>query len=328
MLVTGASGFVGTGLVRRLLAEGVAIRGTCRLQTPHLRGVEWRVVSQLDYADQWAELLVDVDVVVHLAALAHQIGRAAAGRSQEYLRVNVDGTRVIARACRTAGVRRLVFVSSIAAVCARSEIPVDDLTAPAPQDDYGRSKLSAEDALQSELLDADTDWCILRPPLVYGPGNPGNMRRLLALTATGLPLPFGSIRNRRSFMFLDNLVDAILTVIRYPGDIRAAYVLADGSDFTTPELIAALASAAGRTPRIVRVPISMLRLAARIGDVAGRLLPTSPGFDSYSVERLVSSLPVNGERFCEFFKWRAPVARARAVWLTCNNPAGIDRSDS
>jgi nucleoside-diphosphate-sugar epimerase len=166
---------------------------------PDIPGVDWRALSQLDRSEQWPDLMANTDVVVHLAALAHQTGRAAQGRWQEFRRVNVHGTRVVAQACRDAGIRRLVFVSSIG-VYARSAAPIDEQTAMHPQDDYGRSKLEAEAALRSELSGSATDWCILRAPPVYGRGSPRNMPRLPSLVASGFPLPFGGIRNRRSFI--------------------------------------------------------------------------------------------------------------------------------
>src|SRR5258708_33364894 len=124
--------------------------------------------------------------------------------------------------------------------------------------------------MQAELSQGATDWCILRPPLVYGRGAPGNLPRLEALVATGVPLPFGAIRNRRSFMFVDNLVDALLAVLRYAGSIRAAYVMSDGSDFATPELVRALAAGSGRRARLVSVPVPLLRLLGEVGDLAAR----------------------------------------------------------
>ena len=325
VLVTGASGFVGTRLVQRFLEEFTTVRGTYRRRLPVVPGVDWRLVSQLDCAEIWPVLLRDVEVVVHLAALAHQMGWNR--RREEILRVNVDGTRAIARACRTAAVRRLIFASSIAAVCTTSEVPVDDQTPAAPQEDYGRSKLEAENALKAELIGGATDWCILRPPLVYGPGNPGNMRRLMKLVDSGLPLPFGSIHNRRSFIFVDNLVDAIVTVARHPNDIRATYVLGDGSDYGTPELVAELAAVRERSGRVVRMPLMVLRLAGRLGDLMGRVFRMPISVDSYSVNRLLSSLAVDGTRFCESFKWRPPVDRTRALWLTCNRlPERVDNT--
>jgi nucleoside-diphosphate-sugar epimerase len=316
-LVTGASGFIGQALVHRLVAEGVSVRATSRHEpSPGVGPVEWRTLSHADPEAAWHEAVSGCDVVIHLAALAHQIGRSAAGRSAEFRHVNVELTRSVARASLAARVKRVVFVSSIAAMCSHSEERVDESRSCEPQDDYGRSKLEAERILDSELSGSVVDWCILRPPLIYGPGNPGNMARLLRLTGSGLPLPLGAIHNQRSFMFIDNLVDAIISVVAHPREIRAAYVVGDDSHFSTPQLVSALAAAGGRTVRMVVVPVGLLKLAGRLGDFAGHMLGMNTGIDSYSVERLTSSLPVSSERFRREFSWRPPVDVQSAIART------------
>jgi nucleoside-diphosphate-sugar epimerase len=298
-----------------LLAAGLQVRGTHRSAPPPIAGTEWRQLLQLDRLDELSAVVADCDIVVHLAALAHQAGSAGVGRWPEFSRVNVESTRLLAKAARESGVRRLIFASSVAAICSHSEDWVDERTPPDPQSDYGRSKLEAERALETELRDSRTDWCIVRPPLVYGPGSPGNMARLIRLIERGLPLPFGSIRNRRSFIFIDNLVDALATIVNQSQAIRSTYMLSDGSDFATPDLIVSLAAAAGRRVRLLRVPVGMLKLMGRAGDVMERL-GVATGIDSYSVDRLVRSLPVRGSLFCSSFSWRAPVAWREAVRIT------------
>ena len=308
MLVTGGSGFVGGRLVRRLAEQGVAVRATHRRDNhAPVADVEWWPLPALDDERRLAESVAGCDLVVHLAGLAHQPGRAA-NRAAEFRRVNTEGTRLLARAAARSGVRKFVYMSSIAAVCTQSDTPVDDLTPCAPTDAYGCSKLGAERALAAEFKGSATDWCILRPPLVYGPGNPGNMRRLMRLMDTGLPLPFASIRNRRSFMFVDNLVDAVLSVLRHEGAVRSTYVLSDNSDFSTPELVRALAAATGRRVRLVGIPVFALTALGRAGDAVHALLGGSLGIDSNAIDRLVNSLPVDGSGFRRYFDWHPPVA--------------------
>jgi len=265
----------------------------------------------LDDEGRLAESVVGCDAVVHLAALAHQQGRAA-DRGLEFRRVNTEGTRLLARAAALGGVQKFVFISSIAAICTRSDSPVDDRTPCMPTDAYGCSKFDAEQALIAEFTASATDWCILRPPLVYGPGNPGNMRRLLRIMATGLPLPLASIHNRRSLMFVDNLVDAILSVLQHAGVVRSTYVLSDGSDFSTPELVRALAAAAGSRARLLAVPVSALSMLGRAADALHALLGKSLGIDSTAIDRLVGSLPVDGTRFRRSFGWHPPVGPDQA----------------
>ena len=315
VLVTGGSGFIGLRLVRGLCANGFSVRATHRAaQPPAAAAVQWWRLPDLESGAALDEAVAGTEAIIHLAALAHQ--PAHPDRAAEFLRVNRDGTRLLARSGARAGVRRFILASSIAAVCTRSDTPVDDRTACAPTDVYGCSKLAAERALAAELAASATDWCILRPPLVYGPGNPGNMRRLLRLIETGLPLPFGAIRNRRSLIFVDNLIDAMLRVVRHPQAIRSAYAVSDGSDFSTPELVAALAAALGRRAHLMPVPIGVLKLAGRAGDAVNAVRGRHGGLDSAAVDRLAGSLLVDGTRFSESFAWRPPLAPDRALELT------------
>jgi nucleoside-diphosphate-sugar epimerase len=296
VLVTGGSGFVGGRLVRRLADQGAAVRATHRRDslTP-LAGVEWWPLPALDDERRLAEAVAGCDTVVHLAGLAHEPGRDAS-RAAEFRSINTEGTRLLARAAARNGVRKFIFVSSIAAVCTRSDAPVDDRTPCAPTDAYGWSKFEAEQALAAELKDSAADWCILRPPLVYGPGNPGNMRRLIRLMGTGLPLPLASIRNRRSFIFVDNLVDAILSVLQHEGVVRSTYVLSDGSDFSTPDLVRALASAVGCRVRLLAIPVSLLRILGRAADVLhalrSRQCDSTDGSRAVRVTALINSMSI------------------------------------
>jgi nucleoside-diphosphate-sugar epimerase len=320
VLVTGASGFIGSRLVGALRAERIAVCGTYRGERPDLSAVEWRAVPQLDLPEAWPALLAQTDAVVHLAALVHQDGRGAHRPWGDFERINVAGTRVLARACRAAGVRRLVFMSSIS-VYGRGTQRIDEGAPLAPQDDYGRSKLLAEQALEAELSNGPTDWCILRPPLVYGRGCPGNMPRLQRLVARGLPLPFGAVRNRRSFMFVDNLVDAVMTVLRFPGEIRAAYALSDGSDFATLELLRVLAAGSGRPLHLLSVPVSWLRALGRAGDLAARTLHIRAAPGSRTIDSLVGSLSVDSARFREDFAWVPPLAGVEAFAASYGAPS-------
>jgi nucleoside-diphosphate-sugar epimerase len=319
VLVTGGSGFVGRRLVRKLVEQGFAVRATYRSHAPAPAGsVEWRPLKSLDDEGCLAEIVAECDAVVHLAALAHQLGDAAS-REPEFRRVNTEGTRLLARAAARGGVRKFIFVSSIAAVCTQSDAPVDDATPCAPTDAYGSSKLEAERALAAELQGSATDWCILRPPLIYGPGNPGNMRRLLRLLDTGLPLPFASIRNCRSFMFVDNLVDAMLCVLRHTGAVRSTHVLSDGSDFSTPDLVKALAAASGRRVWLLAMPVFMLSVLGRAADAVRVPL---------KIDRLVGSLSVDGSGFRRSFGWNPPVGVEQAFQQMGASAAGTRQPPS
>jgi nucleoside-diphosphate-sugar epimerase len=312
VLVTGGSGFIGSHLSAALLTQGCSVRATYRHEPAAVPGVEWHRLAELDVAEQWPPLLAEIDAVVHLAALVHQGGSSAERRWAEFERINVAGTRALARACRTAGVRRLVFLSSIS-VYGRGSQRLDEQAPLAPQDDYGRSKLLAERALEEELSSATTEWCILRPPLIYGRDAPGNMPRLQRLVASGLPLPFGAVRNRRSLMCVDNLVDAVITVLRFAGEIRGAYVLSDGSDFATPELLRVLAVGSGRRLRLLAVPVFWLRALGHLGDALARGLCVHAVPSSREIDSLVGSLCVDSTRFRQSFAWRPPLGGIEAL---------------
>lgn len=320
ILVTGATGFIGRRLIERLVADGERVRAVHRqgagLQHPL---VEWRRVEGLDDAEELDRLVSGIDTIIHLAGLAHQIGKAGEGRAQEFHHINAVITGKLALASVAAGVRRFVFLSSIAVMGTSSDAPLDASMPVNPQTDYGRSKLEGEAALVRALQGTATDWCILRPPVVYGPSNPGNMQRLLRLIDTGIPLPFGAIRNRRSFIFIDNLIDAIITVVKATGRIQDCFIVGDGTDLSTPALVRALAEASKRRVRLLSIPVAMLRALAWCADVVGKVTMRSLPFDSYSVDRLRESLAVNQVPFERRFHWRAPVSTQRALTITCES---------
>jgi nucleoside-diphosphate-sugar epimerase len=231
VLVTGATGFVG----RALCAEKELDARPCDLRRAG-----------------WERQLKGVEVVMHLAGVAH-----AQASDAVYEEVNVRATERLALAALDAGVRRLVYVSSIKVngEATPPDRPFRASDAPAPQDEYGRSKWRAEQVL-AEL--ASLEVVIVRPPLVYGPGVRANFRRLLQLVDSGLPLPFGSIRNRRSFVFLGNLTALLRRCAEHPAAARRTFLAADGEDLSTPELVCRIGKALGRAPRLVPFPASLL----------------------------------------------------------------------
>ena len=230
VLVTGASGFIGRALVAMLGARRIDWRGAGRAE-----------VGSLDARTDWSRVLPGCDRVVHLANLAH-----ARGLSEAAVRaVNVDGTRRLAQQAAGAGVRRLVYVSSVKAVDGG--------------DVYGRAKRDAELAL-AEIRDLEV--VVLRPPLVYGPGVKANFLALMRAVDRGWPLPLASIANRRSLVYVGNLVDAIFSCLEAPLAAGKVYPVTDGMGVSTPELIRALARALGRPARLLPFPPGLLDLLA------------------------------------------------------------------
>ena len=207
-------------------------------------------------------------------------------------------------------------MSSIGAVCSKCRALVTSETSPEPDSEYGRSKRNAELAIQDILKETGPDWCIIRPTLVYGPGNPGNMLRLMRLTRSPVPLPFGGIRNRRSFLYVENLVDLITTALCHPAASRQVFNAADREVLSTAELVRLLARLSGRKIGLLPVPVWSLRALAKFGDAAGRVLGRSVGLDTYSVDRLVSSLEVDVSQLRSRLDWEPPFSTEEGLRRT------------
>jgi len=279
MLVTGATGFVGKALLKRLQHDAqFRIRAAVRSEQSVLgAGVERVVVGDLTPDIDWTTALHDVDVVVHLAARVHMMRDTTTDPLAEYRRVNRDATLSLGRQAAQAGVRRFVFVSSIKvngeSTTAGAPYRADDL--PAPVDAYGISKREAEDGLLQLVDKTRLEVVVVRPPLVYGPGVAANFLKLMQLVKLRLPLPFGRIGNRRSLVALDNLVDLLLLCSAHPAASNQIFMVSDGNDLSITDLIRLIAKSMGRPSILLPVPEKLMLWGARaIGkpDVANRLL--------------------------------------------------------
>ncbi|MCG3175026.1 MAG: N-acetyl-alpha-D-glucosaminyl-diphospho-ditrans,octacis-undecaprenol 4-epimerase [Myxococcota bacterium] len=322
VLVTGATGFVGKFVCERLLADGWSVRAAVRdpaRQPPP--GVQSIPVGDIGPDTEWSKALDGADAVIHLAALAHQVGAKGEELRRAFDRVNADGTRALARACAaSSGVRRLVFVSSIGAVATLSETVITESAAPSPDSDYGRGKLAAEQAVRDELRNSRCGFVIIRPPLIYGPGNPGNMARLLSLLKTGAPLPLAGVRNRRSFLYVENLSDALVRCIESPGVAGKTYVIRDGETCSTPELLRLLGEVSGRPARLFSVPMAVMNGLAGVGDMLSAIAGRSVGLDTYSLERLTGSLEVDDSALRRDLPWTPPFSMREGLRRTFGQP--------
>lgn len=295
LLVTGANGFVGSALCEALERAGHGLRRAVR--GPGNTGAPRATVAVGDIGAKtdWRDALAGSDCVVHLAARTHVLREAAADPLAEYRRVNVEGTRRLAEQAAAAGVRRLVFLSSVKVNGERtvSQAFVEG-DPPRPEDAYGISKWEAEQELLQIARATGLEVVVLRPPLVYGPGVKGNFLRLLRLVARGVPLPLASVHNWRSLVYLGNLVDAILTATGAPQSAGQTYLVSDGEDVPTPDLIRAIARALGAQPRLFPCPPALLRAAAALAGRGGE------------AARLTGSLQVDSSRIRRELGWQPP----------------------
>lgn len=296
LAVTGASGFVGRALCEALTAQGHAVRPLVRTRTHGRAPATAMPVGNIDANTDWTQALRGVDCVVHCAARVHVMRETAYESLAQFRAVNTEGTRALAQQASAAGVRRLVFVSSIK-VLGESTEPLTPFTAtdlPQPQDAYGQSKWEAEQALHKIGQSTGLQVVVVRPTLVYGPGVGGNFRLLARLAASGLPLPLGAINNRRSLIALDNLVHLLALCTQHPAALGHTFLASDGDDPSTPQLVQTLASAQGKSARLLPVPMPWLRMA---GQLAGR---------GDQVDRLVDSLQVDDRLTRTVLGW-API---------------------
>ena len=272
VLITGGHGFVGNALFERLGAEGC---DPLRVSRQAL-GPGDLAVGEIDLTTDWSEAFIDCAVVIHLAARAHVMQDTATDPLTAFRTVNVDGTLNLARQAAAAGVKRFVFISSIK-VNGESTEPEQSFTEadpPNPQDAYGRSKQEAEQGLRQLSADIGMEVVIIRPPLVYGTGVKANFASLMRAVQRGWPLPLGAVYNQRSLVALDNLVDFIVNCITHPKAANQTFLVSDGEDLSTPDLIRRMARAMNRPVRLLPVPKSVLMAGAIIlgrRDMAQRL---------------------------------------------------------
>jgi nucleoside-diphosphate-sugar epimerase len=274
VLVSGASGFVGTALCAELFHLDYYIRAAVR--SAPIKNIETVFIGEINAETDWSQALPGIKVVVHLAARVHVMKDNAANPLEESREVNVNGTLNLARQAAKAGVQRFIFISSIK-VNGESTFSDQPYTAedqPAPIGPYGISKREAEDELRQLAIQTGMDVVIIRPPLVYGPGAKGNFQTMLHWLKKGIPLPLGAIPNKRSFIALDNLVDLIITCINHPAAANQIFLASDDEDLSTTELLQRLGNALGKPARLLPLPVWLLNTGAKIigkRDIAQRL---------------------------------------------------------
>ena len=318
-LVTGANGFVGQYLCDELLRQGHSVRAAVRSANLPADNTEVAVVGAIDGETNWADALRDVDVVIHLAARVHVMKDTAADPLAEFLKVNMQGTANLACQAAAAGVKRLVYASSIKVNGERTTEaqPFVESDEPDPQDAYATSKWWGEQTLHRVAQGSDLEIVIVRPPLVYGPDVKGNFIRLLAAVDKGIPLPLASVRNKRSLIYLGNLVDALIACASHPAAAGQTYLVRDGEDGSTSELVRQMATGLDKPARLFSMPVGLLR---GLGGLSGK---------PESVERIVDSLRVNDDLIRNELGWKPRFTlqqglQATADWYKARHyPSGI-----
>ena len=332
VLVTGANGFVGRGVVDALLKSSFRVRAVVRRsgRASSLVGHEV-AIGDIGPDTCWEDALIGVNRVVHLAARVHVMHDSVTDPLAEFRKVNVAGTERLAREAARAGVRRFIYVSSIKvngeqasgpypSQIASTQIPpmfppllkggtlgaFSEGDEPNPQDPYAVSKWEAEQALHRVAQETGLEVVIVRPPLVYGPGVGANFLRLLGFVRKGVPLPFGLIKNQRSLVYVGNLVDAIIACLEHPAAAGQTYLVSDGDDVSTPELIRRIAISLGRPARLLPVPSALLRFA---GQLTGK---------SAQVERLLDSLVIDSSKIRRELGWTPPFTMEQGLRETAD----------
>ncbi|MDA6067163.1 NAD-dependent epimerase/dehydratase family protein [Idiomarina abyssalis] len=298
--ITGASGFVGKALIQRLLDDGYETLCLGRRDT-----TERTSFCKFDISDQFdvTEDLRAINVLVHCAARAHVMNEQSENPLKTYRKYNTDSTIRLAEQAASAGVSRFIYLSSVKAVgeSTTNREPYRYDSVLAPEDAYGISKADAERGLLDIVKNSGMEVTIIRPPLVYGPGVKANFAAMLKLARKNLPLPLGSIKNQRSLVAIDNLVDLIVTCTTHRSAGNNTFMVSDGRDVTTPELLSAMTKAYGKSPKMIKFPPKLLALLA-----------TALGKKSIS-DRLLDSLAVDIEHTRSTLNWEPKVNMDEAL---------------
>jgi UDP-glucose 4-epimerase len=302
ILLTGATGFVGAHVLTQLIKSNYPLirtygRHPPRYLSKEITGDITHVIGEVRGQVDYTAALCGIDVVIHCAAQAHVMKQSENICCDIYKDINVDGALNLASQAIAAGVKRFVFISSVKVNGESTDTvqPFNHISCTAPEDDYGRSKKTAEDGLRKLVLGTGMDLVVIRPPLVYGPGVKGNFLSMMNLINKNIPIPLGSITNKRSLVALDNLVDLIITCIDHPKASNQTFLVSDDQDVSTTELLKKMASAFGKKSRLIPVPMCLIQLIASL--LGKRAV----------AQRLCSSLVVDISHTKETLSWKPPV---------------------
>lgn len=306
--MTGANGFIGNALCQRLLSEGYQVKGTFRRLSRQLgdENLITTIIEDINFKTDWIKALEGMETVVHLAARVHMMAENANNPLAAYRLVNVDGTRHLAESAARAGVKRFVYLSSVKVNGEENAKAYTETNEPSPEDAYGISKMEGESALKAISEKSGMEFVIIRPPLVYGPEVKANFLALMRLIDRKIPLPFASVTNRRSFVYLGNLIDCIFNCMTHPAAAGQTYLVSDDRDVSTPGLIRLIAASLKKPVFLIPFPKVLLRL---IGKLLGK---------GDAIKRLFGSLTVDISKIKRELEWTPPFTIESGLLHTAN----------
>jgi nucleoside-diphosphate-sugar epimerase len=301
ILVTGATGFIGNKLCQALSAHGDTVFAVARRQVAIDTNIT--VINKvLSKETDWHDCLKDIDVVIHLAGRAHVMNDVSENPYQAYADINIDATKHLAKQAVLSGVKRFIYLSSIKVNGERTkDVAFSETDSPQPKDDYGTTKCEAEKVLNNIARQTGMDVVIIRPPLVYGAGVKANFKSLIKLAQLNIPLPFGAIDNKRSLVFIENLIDFILLCTHHPNAANQTFLISDDDDVSTTRLIQYIKEASGKRPLLIPVPQSWLRFVFQL---IGK---------SFLSDRLLGNLQVDITKAKTLLNWKPPFALEQGI---------------
>ena len=307
ILVTGASGFIGQHLVQYLINHNFEVTVVIRKENNFFpSNVTQFIIKDIGFDSNWAVALKNIECVIHLAGRAHVLNDKNSDPLTEFRRVNTAGTINLAHQAIKQGIKRFIFISSIGVNGNINNKPFTVNDIPNPIEPYAVSKYEAELELQKLTNDSKMKTVIIRPPLVYGSNAPGNFARLIKIINKGIPLPLGSINNKRSLVALDNLIDLITTCINHPSAKNETFLVSDDEDLSTTDLLHRMAVALGKPSRLLPIPSSLLNIGATL---LGK---------KEVAQRLCGSLQVDIKHTKKTLDWKPPVSIDEALKKTAD----------
>lgn len=304
ILVTGASGFIGSKLCQTLSLRGDIVIAVTRKQVSLNKSITL-INKALSKNTNWKSCLKDIDVVIHLAGRAHVMKDASENPYQAYANINIHATKHLAEQAALSGVKRFIFLSSVKVNGERNDkIAFNETDSPRPEDDYGKTKWEAEKALNQISKNTKMEVVIIRPPLVYGQGVKANFKSMIKLAQLNFPLPFGAIHNKRSLVFIENLVDFIILCTHHPRAANQTFLISDDNDVSTTQLIQHIQEASRKKGLLLPVPQSWLIFLFRL---IGK---------SSLLDRLCGNLQVDITKAKTLLNWKPPYSVKEGIAKT------------